>query len=1178
MKKINLLWASLAAMVITPNVHGADFQSGDLFYNILDAEAGTVEVTKPTSGSYSMNDLVIPAEVSDGTTTYTVTSVGAEAFFQCNSIIHVTFPDGLKNIGKKAFYKCISITDVNLPQGLATIGGAAFEGCKSIKEITIPGSLNEWQYDYGNYARTFADCAMLTKLVVEEGVTSLPNSSFANLGGASGWGALKYIELPSTLTTAEGAFDLNIPRSMGGKIIMHSTTPVQLGDNVALHSWDLDGAYTDTEIRVPAEALDAYKADAFWGKFKRLFAIGAGRPEVPAPFKNAIGIPTEQTVSFSARWNDDVALDNLTELVYVEGPTTVKELIASVLKEDDRFYAMKESGKSVAYAFDTNGDHSRGIYVNGERKFMNVGLGYSVVTTDEISIAKPASDYDHWKVNSDTEEWKVFVNGTLATDDTAVNPDDAVVLEYCPIEATAPSEAPYTFYLRPSDQQGIWTQGEVVFDTANGKSQTFPMIANLCDDASYLYGNGIGTEIYELDGKTATTAFTASVANAKKGGMTCKLTVSSPKGVTIRPFLNIKKDWGNGTQEIKRIYGDADMKVSSVIISNPITGISLEGINAGDVIEVDNMGTFLLNIVYEPADADFKDYTASFNDPQLASIYVGGKKNYLVAHAAGETTMTLASKDGSVSSTYTVRVKDVDPTDKPDDDFQDGLVWLNEEWFTHTSGSLNYVDANGKIYYRAYGNQNGNMAFGATSQFGTTYAGKYIIMSKQAWDNGDTRPLKSGGRVVVFDAKTFKHIGSIDEIGGDGRACVGVNPSKVYLGTTSGIRVMNLDDITIADANIEGTATNGGQIGDMIKAGKYVFATNVDKALLVIDAETDQVVKTIEAKVQTIAQSKDGRIWIGCAKTLTPVDPETLEVGQAYNVQGTITCSGGSWRPGNLMASTKNNVLMWTNGNWNGNGGNLYRWNLDETEDPSTLTPIYTHQSKVDGNSRMGYGSCTYDDRTDTYIYSATAGFGVYAMQNWYYFVNATTGELKSCIQLRDYFWFPAMPICPDKYEPEITLGGLELSVKDGAKEYDLSDFMTDADNLDYNITVKLADAPESLADGETETSGPAASVALDGKVLTVTPLREGQHAFTLIAESNGRTVSKDINVKVNNLLGITSAETAETVTYTVYNVAGIKVATFEAADAANVKNIGLPAGIYLVNGSNGTIDKITVK
>ncbi len=884
-------------------------------------------------------------------------------------------------------------------------------------------------------------------------------------------------------------------------------------------------------------------------------------------------------VSLTVTWGDELALDNLVSGILFNGQSSVSDIIRTALKADPRFYSLTDTeNRFVAFGFDTNGDNSASVKIDGESLSLTDGIASA---TSGFGTASGSSDYDHWKVNNEEALWTVFVNGMIADIEDTVSDGDEIALHYLPHGSSSVAEVDYAFYLHPADEQGVWMLEDCVLNTENGKMAYFPMIANVLGDGAYLYGAGISAEIYESDGLTTSTAYSAYVTNGTKGAMSCRLSVTKPIEALVRPYLNIRKDWGTGKTEVKRVYGGVDSKVSTTV-AHPLTNISLEGIDNGGIIEIENMSVEIIKPVYEPANADFVGYTPVFADSEIATFYAS--VNAIVAHSSGETELTITDLQGNEFGKYTIRVTGVDPENKPDDDFQDGLVFLNEEWFTHTSGSLNYLDAEGNIYYRAYGNQNDNMAFGATSQFGMTYAGKYIIMSKQAWDNGDTRPVRSGGRVVVFDATTFKHIGAIDEIGGDGRACVGVNPSKVYLGTSMGVRVMDLDNVTIADADIEGIVVkrNSGQIGDMVKAGKYVFITNIGTGLEIVDAETDILVKSVpDTKIQTIAQSKDGRVWFASngsgTNTLTPVDPSTLEIGEPVSVPGAITCSSSSWRHGNLMSSTKENILLWGKGTWNGNDGDLYRWNIDEVADPSTLSPVFVRDSEFNKAYGYGYGSPAYDDRTDTYIFASMPGFGASALNNWYHFVNATTGEVRKTIKLSSYWWFPAMPIVPDKYDAEIDLDDLTLDIADSPLEIDLTNHISDADNLDSNISVYLDEPVMELADSEEE-DGAVAEVSLDGKKLTVTPKKVGTHYFTLNAESNGRVASKEIRVMVSTDTGLNNVDMSKDAEYILYDMAGIKVATYTGSLKSISSGIKATPGVYILCGSNGDTHKIVIR
>ena len=889
-----------------------------------------------------------------------------------------------------------------------------------------------------------------------------------------------------------------------------------------------------------------------------LFVAGSSM-SATEPARNVLG-EGSQTTTLTVRWGDDVAIDNLASTVKFNGTATVGDIITTALAEDPRFYALKDGADSfVAFGFDTNGDNSAAISVGGALELID-GVA---VTADDYSAAKGSSDYDHWKVNSDATCWKIFVNNAEATCETTVATGDDIVLEYTAADATTPTERAYTFFLRPATQQGVWMLPEVVMNTADGKQTYVPMIANWLGDGNALYGACVATETYDVDGVTVNNAsYGCYIANAKKGAMSCRVSVTNPVEALIRPYLNIRKDWGDGKQSVKRVYGDCDTHIST-IVAHPMTGIGLEGIEPGSIIELDNMGTKIIQPFYEPADADFTGFTFTSSDFDVVSFY--SNVNTLVAHKEGTATITIASKDGNVSRQYVVNVKGIDPDNRPHS-FTDGMIWLNEEWFTHTSGSLNFIDPEGNIYYRAYANQNDNKAFGATSQFGMMYADKLFIMSKQDWDNGDTRdrgeqPDRSGGRVVVIDANTMQRLVSYDVIGGDGRAAVGIEPGKVYLSHSKGVRVLTWDEdnnFTLADADLpmlEAATSAHGGTGDMVKVGKYVFAAEVDKAFHVFDTETDAEVFKITAnkanmKAQGVVQTKDGRVWLGCDKTLLPInvdefDPTSYETnivafadfmpeGQLSLPVGKLSGCSSSWRHANLMTSHVTNVLMWGDGDYNGSGGSLFRWDLDNGGIETTRT-VYTHDKK--GEFGYGYGSPGYDPLTDTYMFASMPGFGAKSLQNWYHFIDATTGELKHRVKLPEYWWFPAMPIILDRYEPEMEdLPVIVLSPEAGETSYDLN--VSDRDNLDCNIRVSLQDNGTAA---DTEAGGVVAEARVEGHRLFVTPKKAGNRTLALAVESNGKVVTKNVEVRIETT-GIDNVTSDASADVEYYDMSGIKI------------------------------------
>ncbi len=145
--------------------------------------------------------------------------------------------------------------------------------------------------------------------------------------------------------------------------------------------------------------------------------------------------------------------------------------------------------------------------------------------------------------------------------------------------------------------------------------------------------------------------------------------------------------------------------------------------------------------------------------------------------------------------------------------YSNGIFILNEDWFGHNNSTINFLNTEtGEFDYLIIQNENtdSNLSLGCTAQFGTIYGDNIYIISKQDQDSGES--TYTGGRVVVADAKTMKIKRSIpviftSESGksiADGRAFVGVDENKGYVGTSNGIYILNLNSFEI-ESRIEGS-------------------------------------------------------------------------------------------------------------------------------------------------------------------------------------------------------------------------------------------------------------------------------------------------------------------------------------------------------------------------------------
>ena len=105
------------------------------------------------------NEVVIPeAEIYHGKS-YSVTSIGEQAFYQCYWLTSVTIPNSVTSIGEYAFYDCSRLTSVTIPNCVTSIGEYAFSGCSDltsvIVEMDMPVSIADNTFSNRAYATLY---------------------------------------------------------------------------------------------------------------------------------------------------------------------------------------------------------------------------------------------------------------------------------------------------------------------------------------------------------------------------------------------------------------------------------------------------------------------------------------------------------------------------------------------------------------------------------------------------------------------------------------------------------------------------------------------------------------------------------------------------------------------------------------------------------------------------------------------------------------------------------------------------------------------------------------------------------------------------------------------------------------------------------------------------------------
>ena len=180
-KKLLLLLLCLIAGI---NVSAYDAEIDGIYYYLSEGKATVTFQEFYGWSAYSdySGDVIIPESVTYNGETYSVTSIGSQAFEFCSSLTSVTIPNSVTSIGYGAFHYCDGLVSITIPSSVISIGDWVFQWCSGLTSIKVEEG--NPVYDSRNGCNAIIETASYTLIegcsstIIPSDVTSIGDYAF----------------------------------------------------------------------------------------------------------------------------------------------------------------------------------------------------------------------------------------------------------------------------------------------------------------------------------------------------------------------------------------------------------------------------------------------------------------------------------------------------------------------------------------------------------------------------------------------------------------------------------------------------------------------------------------------------------------------------------------------------------------------------------------------------------------------------------------------------------------------------------------------------------------------------------------------------------------------------------------------------------------------------------------